>query len=61
MVLKKEGKGYIPKFLYVICHFDSSLLPIKLNLPMESIIMGINSESTFHVIRPERRISRRSG
>lgn len=31
---KKKGKFYLPLNVYVICNFDLSILPIKLNLPM---------------------------
>ncbi|PIN11729.1 hypothetical protein CDL12_15666 [Handroanthus impetiginosus] len=31
---KKNGSYYLPSYLYAICIFDMSLLPIKLNLPM---------------------------
>ena len=33
-VKKRKGQYYLPKNLYVVCEFDVSLLPIKLNLPM---------------------------
>lgn len=33
-VMKKGSSYYLPMGLYVICNFDISLLPIKLNLPM---------------------------
>lgn len=33
-VMKKGESYYLPMTLYVICNFDISLLPIKLNLPM---------------------------
>lgn len=33
-VKKKKGSYYLPNHLYVVCEFDISLLPIKLNLPM---------------------------
>lgn len=35
-VMKKGNSYYLPMGLYVICNFDVSLLPIKLNLPMVS-------------------------
>ena len=33
-VVIRKGEGYIPQTLYVVCNFDLSLIPIKLNLPM---------------------------
>lgn len=33
-VMKKGDSYYLPNALYVICNFEISLLPIKLNLPM---------------------------
>lgn len=33
-VMKKKGSYFLPSHLYVVCNFDISLLPIKLNLPM---------------------------
>lgn len=33
-VAKKKESYYLPSALYVLCNFDISLLPIKLNLPM---------------------------
>jgi len=33
-VIKKKGSYFIPKYNYVTCTFDMSLLPTKLNLPM---------------------------
>ncbi|KAL4553846.1 hypothetical protein LXL04_040224 [Taraxacum kok-saghyz] len=32
--MKKGESYYLPKTLFVVCNFDISLLPIKLNLPM---------------------------
>jgi DNA-directed RNA polymerase len=33
-VVKKKGKAYIEKHLFVVCNFDLSILPLKFNLPM---------------------------
>ncbi|KAG6621672.1 hypothetical protein I3842_Q008800, partial [Carya illinoinensis] len=33
-VMKKKGSYFLPSYLYAVCNFDISLLPIKLNLPM---------------------------
>lgn len=33
-VKKSKGSYYLPSYLYAVCNFDISLLPIKLNLPM---------------------------
>lgn len=33
-VVKKKGKAYIEKHLFVVCNFYLSILPLKFNLPM---------------------------